>query len=155
MAAACGGAPGLPEVPDSFPRAALMTLASDSGGAHIELRSAPEPLVRGQNVGQLTVVDLPAALFLVAIGVFGCVFSAKQYERFYVCMERARQYRGALEEAVPESRILELKRTADTLAARRFPRLHSWRLGLFWVALHVVIATFGVLLAIMSIVGIG
>ena len=103
----------------------------------------------------LNLSDLPAALFLVAIGVFGCVFSAKQYERFYVCMERARQYRGALEEAVPESRILELKRTADTLAARRFPRLHSWRLGLFWVALHVVIATFGVLLAIMSIVGIG
>ena len=34
-----------------------MTLASDSGGLHIELRSAPEPLVRGQNVGQLTVVD--------------------------------------------------------------------------------------------------
>ena len=57
LAAACGGAPPLPDVPDSFPPAALMTLASDSGGLHIELRSAPEPLVRGQNVGQLTVVD--------------------------------------------------------------------------------------------------
>ncbi len=98
--------------------------------------------------------DLPAALFLIAIGAFGCVFSAKQYERFYVCMERARQYRGALEGAVPESRILELKRTADTLAAKQFPRLHAWRLGLFWVTLHVLIATFGVLLAVMSIVGI-
>jgi hypothetical protein len=58
LAAACGGAPPPPpEVPDSFPQAALMTLASNSGALHIELRSAPEPLVRGQNVGQLTVVD--------------------------------------------------------------------------------------------------
>jgi hypothetical protein len=30
----------------------------------------------------LSVSDLPAALFLIAIGVFGCIFSAKQYERF-------------------------------------------------------------------------
>lgn len=103
----------------------------------------------------LNLSDLPAALFLTAIGVFGCIFSAKQYERFYVCMERARQYRGALEEAVPGSRVLELKRIADKRAADRFPRLHHWRLGVFWVALHAVIATFGVLLAIMSAVGVG
>ena len=46
-----------PEVPDSFPPAPLMTLDSDTGGLHIELRSAPEPLVRGQNVGQISVTD--------------------------------------------------------------------------------------------------
>lgn len=103
----------------------------------------------------LDLSDLPAALFLVAIGVFGCIFSAKQYERVYVCMERARQYRGALEGAVPGSRILELKRTADKLAAERFPRLHRWRLGLFWVTLHALIAGFGVLLAVMSVIGVG
>ncbi|MFO1054401.1 MAG: hypothetical protein U1F36_19445 [Planctomycetota bacterium] len=103
----------------------------------------------------LSLSDCPAALFLVAIGAFGCLFSAKQYERFYVCMERARQYRGALEQAVPESRILDLKRAADSMAADRFPRLHSWRLGLFWVTLHVLIAIFGVLLTVMSIVGVG
>ena len=28
-------------------------------------------------------------------------------------------------------------------------------LGLFWVALHAVIAAFGILLAIMSVIGIG
>lgn len=103
----------------------------------------------------LSVSDLPAALFLIAIGVFGCIFSAKQYERFYVCMERARQYRGALESAVSGSRILELKRTADKMAADRFPRLHRWRLGVFWVVLHAVIATFGVLLAVLSVIGVG
>lgn len=103
----------------------------------------------------LNVADIPAALFLVVIGVFGCVFSAKQYERFFVCMERARQYRLALQEAVPGSNIIELKRTADRKALERFPRLHVWRLGIFWVALHALIALLGILLFVLAIVGVG
>jgi hypothetical protein len=103
----------------------------------------------------LSVADIPAALFLIVIGVFGCIFSAKQYERFYVCMERARQYRLALQEAVPGSNIIELKRTADRKALERFPRLHVWRLGVFWIALHALIAAFGVLLCILAVVGVG
>ncbi len=103
----------------------------------------------------LSVADIPAALFLIVIGVFGCVFSAKQYERFFVCMERARQYRLALQEAVPDSNIIELKRTADRKALERFPRLHVWRLGIFWVALHALIASFGVLLFVLAVVGVG
>lgn len=93
--------------------------------------------------------DLPAALFLIAIGVFGCIFSAKQYERYYVNMERARQYRLALEEVMPGSRILELKRTADKKANKRFPTLHPQKLGIFWVSLHALIAVFGILLTTM------
>lgn len=103
----------------------------------------------------LSVADIPAALFLIVIGVFGCVFSAKQYERFFVCMERARQYRLALQEAVPGSNIIELKRTADREALKRFPRLHVWRLGVFWVALHALIASFGILLFVLAVVGVG
>ena len=53
----CGGPPPTPEVPGSFPQVALLTLDSDSGGLHLELRSAPEPPVQGQNVGQITVTD--------------------------------------------------------------------------------------------------
>ena len=54
---ACGGAPAALEVPASFPTAPLTALDSDAGGLHIELRSAPEPLVRGQNVGQIRITD--------------------------------------------------------------------------------------------------
>lgn len=64
----------------------------------------------------LSITDIPAVLFLVAIGIFGCVFSAKQYERFFVCMERARQYRLAPQEAVPGSNILELTCGVDKKA---------------------------------------
>ena len=70
-------------------------------------------------------------------------------------MERARQYRLALQDEVPGSRILELKKIADKKAAERFPRLHAWRLGLFWVALHALIALFGVLLVVLSAIGVG
>jgi hypothetical protein len=103
----------------------------------------------------LNVTDIPASLFLIVIGIFGCFFSAKQYERSFVCMERARQYRLALQESIQGSNIIELKRVADKKAAERFPRLHVWRLGLFWVALHALIASFGILLFVLSLIGVG
>ncbi len=56
--AGCGGSPPpVPEVPASFPLDAVATADSASGALHVELRSAPDPLVRGQNVGQLTLTD--------------------------------------------------------------------------------------------------
>jgi len=103
----------------------------------------------------ISTADMPAALFLIVIGGFGGVFSAKQYERFFVCMERARQYRLALQGAVPGSNILELKRKADKKAAERFPRLHVWRLGLFWVVIHALIACFGLLILVLGLMGVG
>lgn len=102
----------------------------------------------------LSASDIPVSLFLVVIGLFGCAFSAKQYERYFVCMERARQYRLALQESVEGSNIIELKRVADKTAAQRFPRLHAWKLGLFWVALHALIAAFGILLFVLSLIGV-
>jgi len=55
--AACGGAPATPDIPASFPAAVVAALDSDTGGLHIEIRTSPEPLVRGQNVGQVTITD--------------------------------------------------------------------------------------------------
>ena len=103
----------------------------------------------------LTASDIPASLFLVAIGVFGCVFSAKQYERFFVNMERARRFREALEDSLEGSNIRGIKRGADRDAAERFPRLHKSRLGLLWVVLHALIALFGVLLFVLSLFSVG
>jgi hypothetical protein len=54
----CGGSPpAIPPVPSSFPPEALTTVASTSGALQIALRSVPDPPVRGQNVGQLTLTD--------------------------------------------------------------------------------------------------
>jgi hypothetical protein len=90
--------------------------------------------------------DLPLAAFLVLIGLFGALFSAKQYERFALHMERARSYRDALESAVPDSKLKELKTAADAASEVKFPRLGKLRLNRFWIALHLIIAGFGGLL---------
>lgn len=56
--AGCGGSPPpIPPVPSSFPLQAITTVASTSGALQVALRSVPDPPVRGQNVGQLTVTD--------------------------------------------------------------------------------------------------
>lgn len=57
-AGGCGGSPPpTPDVPASFPAQALMAVDSSTSALHIELRSVPDPPVRGQNVGQLVVTD--------------------------------------------------------------------------------------------------
>jgi hypothetical protein len=57
-AGGCGGSPPpTPDVPASFPPQALMAVDSSTNALHIELRSVPDPPVRGQNVGQLVVTD--------------------------------------------------------------------------------------------------
>jgi YtkA-like len=56
--AACGGAPPpTPEVPASFPAAPLLAVDSTAGQLHVELRASPDPFVRGQNVGEVTVTN--------------------------------------------------------------------------------------------------
>ena len=98
--------------------------------------------------------DLPAAIFLLVIGVFGCVFSYKEYERVFVCMERARQFRLALETVMPESNILKIKKIADNKTKERFPKLHVWKLGLFWDFLNAMVGLFGILLIVLAIIGV-
>ena len=46
-----------PPVPASFPAQAVAAVNSASGSLHVELRSVPDPMVRGQNVGQLAITD--------------------------------------------------------------------------------------------------
>src|SRR5215468_2079068 len=58
VVAGCGGSPpAIPPVPSSFPLQAVAAVTSTSGALHVELRSVPDPPVRGQNVGQLTLTD--------------------------------------------------------------------------------------------------
>jgi hypothetical protein len=65
--AACGGG-GAPPV--SFPATALQTLASSSGLLQIEVRTSPQPPLRGVDAAQYTVADAQHAPVLhLAIAV--------------------------------------------------------------------------------------
>lgn len=61
----------------------------------------------------LSPLDLPPALLLVLLGMFGAVFSAKQYERIQLHTRRARGYRDAYDALLPGSPLRSIRRIAD------------------------------------------
>lgn len=91
----------------------------------------------------------PLTTLLICIGLFGALFSAKYHERFCMHTERARQYRDALEVSLPATQIRKLKTAADAISKAKFPKLFDLRLHRFWVALHLAVATLGVILTIL------
>jgi hypothetical protein len=94
--------------------------------------------------------DLPLTILLTAIGAFGALFSAKQYERASLHTERARRYRDAADATLETMPIKALKQLADAHHSRDFPRLEKLRLHKFWVALYLFISTIGILLSTMA-----
>jgi len=94
--------------------------------------------------------DLPLTTFLVVIGLFGILFSAKQYERFSAHMDRAREYRGALESELTDrgtpTPIAQLKQHADEQSKRAHPVLNRLSLHWFWILLYFLITCLGGLL---------
>jgi hypothetical protein len=99
----------------------------------------------------LVLDNLPLAVLLVPIGLLGVIFSAKYHERFDMHMERARQYRDALEKLIPASNIAALKSAADTNTKKKYPRLFHLRLYKFWMGLHFLVALLGLVLAVLIV----
>jgi hypothetical protein len=59
---ACGGTTsGTADDPPTFPAAALAVASSTSGQLHVELRTDPQPPVRGAVRGQLAIIDASGA----------------------------------------------------------------------------------------------
>jgi hypothetical protein len=103
--------------------------------------------------GRLTSADLPLAVFLVFLGCFGALLSAKHHERFWFHTERAREYRDALQKRLPSLDLRAHREAADRRSSTRHPIL--WRIRVFglWVALHLAVALIGV--AVIAAVSLG
>ena len=99
----------------------------------------------------LTRSDLPLTLFVVAIGLFGAFFSAKHYERFSLHMERARVYRDELDSLLTGAPLARLKKVADSINARKRPRLERLRLNKFWTALYIFVILLGLVLSVIAV----
>ena len=91
---------------------------------------------------------IPLCVFLILLGIFGAFFSAKYHERFDFHMNRAREYRNALDKSLPNANINAVRPKADKKTQAEYPWLYERRLWHFWVALHIMIAALGVLLTI-------
>ena len=95
---------------------------------------------------KLSFVDLPPAILVLLLGLFGILFSAKHYERFNFHIARVRAYRDALEKSFSEIHWKQLRVGADEYHAARFPRLLNWRQHWLWLILHGVNASIGLML---------
>ena len=101
---------------------------------------------------QLNNTDLPLTVFLIMLGIFGAIFSAKVYEAFSMHQNRANHYRKALDSQFSEARILVIRDDADTENKARFRKLRHIRLYQFWIGLHLLITVFGVVLTILILI---
>lgn len=102
----------------------------------------------GGVLGPITFKDLsfetwPLAIFLILLGSFGALFSAKHYEKFRFHMMAAAHYRNELEKLLPgtELRRLPLEAAADHQNGYRQPPKFSPHF--FWTGLHIGIAALG------------
>ena len=103
--------------------------------------------------GQINTYDLPLTIFLIILGCFGALFSAKQYNSFRQHQERANRIRKALDALVPDAKLMELRNTADESVRRKNPVLSRMRLHHFWNILHILITFIGAVLTLGAILG--
>lgn len=97
---------------------------------------------------ELTQADLPLTLFLMFLGLFGAAFCAKHYERFSLHMEIIRESQAYLDRLLPGEPLDNIFTAAKAAHKRRGHWLRGVRLNHFWMLLHLMIATLGLLLSI-------
>ncbi|TCP96362.1 hypothetical protein C8J46_10957 [Sphingomonas sp. PP-F2F-A104-K0414] len=100
----------------------------------------------------LTPGDLPLLAMIIALGIFGVLFSGKQYERASMHMQRARAFRNAIDAELPGSPLKRIADEADVLHTSEFRVLARLRIHKFWMALHIFVALVGLSLAVLAVV---
>jgi uncharacterized membrane protein len=98
----------------------------------------------------LTKVDLAATLFLIAVGVFGLVFSYKHAERFELHTTRARAYRSELDTLLEGAPLKRLKEAADNKHNKKYPLMHQVRLRYLWGGIYLFLIVLGIILSAMA-----
>lgn len=87
--------------------------------------------------------DAFASLFLVALGVFGAFFSAKQWERATRQARLAEHYRDRVDLLLGGTPLRELEQDVDREHRGRYRVLSRLRIHVFWIALYLMIASIG------------
>jgi len=98
---------------------------------------------------KLNLFDLPIALFLVILGLFGALFSVKFGERFKHHSSRSREIRNQLDE-----NISELLKTADQKhdsLNKHSVWIKKLNITRYWVLLHMLISAIGIVLSLLII----
>ncbi|MDQ3798182.1 MAG: hypothetical protein M3384_01920 [Acidobacteriota bacterium] len=111
------------------------------------------------SVGGFTKQDLPLALLLVALGIFGALFSLSHYERYKRSKERAKSYLRELDFLLfkgQEQVFKKIKRETDSERKRKHPKLHEiYDIHVMWISLPLMVAILGLVLTVMCFWGVG
>lgn len=94
--------------------------------------------------------DLPLLAFLVILGGFGALFSAKQWERASFHNQRARTLRDEIDRSPVAPGFRELRHQADAVHNEQHPWLSRRELHSFWIALHLSISALALVLATLA-----
>ena len=111
-------------------------------------------VLSGGILGLITFKDLsfqtwPLSAFLILLGAFGALFSAKHYEKFRFHMIAAGRYRNRLEKLLPNTELRRLRLEAGEEHRNQHKLLRKVRLHFFWMGLHVAIAVLGLVLVVI------
>ena len=91
------------------------------------------------------------AVFLIIIGIFGALFSAKQYERFRFHMICAGKYRVELENLLT-TYYGKIREESTNEHEKTFSSFFiNMRLYYFWICLHLLISILGIALLFMTL----
>jgi hypothetical protein len=90
------------------------------------------------------------AIFIVILGVFGALFSAKQYERSKFHMSAAGLHRVELEKLAGVN-LSKIRGDAEDKQKKDFPITEAWSLNKFWTGIHALIAVFGAILLVQAL----
>jgi hypothetical protein len=90
------------------------------------------------------------AIFIVILGVFGALFSVKQYERSRFHMSAAGLHRVKLEQ-LAKVNLSEIRGAAEAKQKKDFPTTEAWPLNKFWTGIHALIAVFGAILLVQAL----
>lgn len=90
--------------------------------------------------------DVPATIFLIALGCFGALFAPKHHERYRAHIERAKEYRDALDASLDGAPIKAIKDRADARHAGNFGFLRRIKGAYWWVMLNLVVTLLGLFL---------
>lgn len=96
--------------------------------------------------------SLPLAIFLIFIGIYGCLVFRKLYERTRFHLLRSSYYSKKIDKLFPEAEILKIKLESDKEHSKIFPKLEKIGLNHVWIILNILMVVLGIVCAFAIII---
>ena len=94
---------------------------------------------------------LPLTLTIIAIGIYGALGSVKLAERYDLHISYANVFSGLLSESLSITAYEDSIHQARLAHHRAHPIVHKIRLRSLWVALHIFVATLGLVFTLLCL----